>query len=265
MLKQFPYEPSFTIASGGRVTGYDIILKCGENGCASSILEVLNYIASFGVNVLSFKTSCPVKDEVGLFITIDFSGQDAGLENEVLRRILEHEKVVYASFAPRFRNIIYSSILGPPKVGGLSGVLFSDSYLEGITSELYKKYGKALSPIMVSSLGEGIGRRIAERYREELSGGLRVIAEFIKAMITLMGQGIVERVIVGANTMEFTVRDYWEDRLLKNAGLSSEKCMFTIGLLKGIVEGLTGRSAVVEEKASQRMGRPYTRFLVTLG
>ena len=263
-MKQFPYEPSFTIAHDGRVTGYDIIVRCGGSDCASNVLSVLNYMAKLGLRILSFKISCPVKDEVGLFVALDFSGERTGAELEVLEKISGLENVVYATFSPRFKNIVYTSILGSPRVGFLSGVLFSDSYLEGLTSVLYKRYGKTLSPLIIMSLGEGIGRRIAENYKKDLTGGLRVIAEFIKAMITLMGQGVVDRVIVGANTIEFTLRDYWEDRLLKNAGLSTEKCVFTMGLLKGIVEEATGRKVSVEEKASQRMGRPYTRFLVVL-
>ncbi len=265
MSKQLPYEPTtYTVAENRDLVGYDLILKCSEKDCEKEPGIVRRSVLRFGVSIVKFMLSIPANNRRALFLVVDMHGRSSELKARLLEELKKLECVEEASFSPRYRNIIYTRVLNPIVVAGKRSFIVSLAFAKGIAVKLHERFGKGLAPIAITSIGEEVGKAIAEDWRHIIGKSLKEIGEFLEIISIVTHQCSETKVIAGDKTMEIICKDLWEDKILYEAGLADENCNFIIGLLKGLVEEIIGVKADVREVLKQRKGSPHTKFVVRL-
>ncbi len=265
MIKPLPYEPTtYTLEEKRDLVGYDVVIKCSEKECEKEPSIVRKHVLSFGVSIVKFMLSIPVNGYRTLFMVVNMHGRSSELRTRLLEELKKLECVEEAAFSPRYRNIVYTRVLNPILLAGKRSLIVSFAFARGIAVKLYERLGKGLAPIAITSLGEEVGRAVAEDWKPIINKSLKGIGEFLETIATISHHCSEAKVIAGEKIMEITCKDLWEDKILYEAGLASENCNFTIGFLKGLVEGIMGAKADVREVLKQRKGAPYNKFVIRL-
>ncbi|MCS7129423.1 MAG: hypothetical protein NZ919_02135 [Candidatus Caldarchaeum sp.] len=227
-----------------------------------ALRQVLEVIASYGLNLVSVYTNSPyrLRDQSDINLVVDFTNKPLSAEQlaKSLQLLGVVKNVMY--YGKQLPDMLVDVHHFPVTIMGERAIIYREPGYREMILGIKRELGTGGDAILYR-IGLNIGRGIWKKVKELAKGDLKLMVEHIKDRVLQNGTSRVKEIILELDAGRVVVRleDNYECALVKNYGKPFSN--LHRGMFAGIFSELTGSELSIETKCIAA-GDPYCEFII---